>query len=171
MTDETEHKLFIPKRVFLSTHPEFTSSTSGLDMVNCFGMYQNTTNIDIGEMLLEIGVLLLMKNHPTADDMSLEELHDVLPSDYERLHNCQKPDVTMMDPVSFYLQTYRYPGLYKSSSHVVTSIDAIMYMAGEFIKEVASGARTMRELQSLFIENMNVEIKDQENSDEPHEQG
>lgn len=170
MKDSAKEEFFIPRQQVLGTHPEFNSHTKDLSMCSFFGLYNNATVTDIAEMLLEVGTLILMKEYPNKEDLSLEDLNNKLPSEYKSLANVQKPNVKMVDPVSFYLQKFRYYGEYKTNSEVTTSLNAIMYIAGEYIKDFATNKKTLRSVQRLFIDNMLVAPTDQEKSSEPQEQ-
>lgn len=159
MSDTNENTFFISKQTILSTHPDFNSATISLPYCQCYGMYKNSTVTDVAEMLLQVGTLILMKEYPKADELTLKELHDKLPSDYKPLNNCQKPNVTMVDPVSYYLQAHRYPGEFKTAAEVNKAINAIMYMAGEYIKKIKT-VHTIRDVQNLFISELLVNKDD-----------
>ena len=147
-----EIQYFLAKQRVLSTHPDFNRDTRLLPQCQGWGLFSNGSITDMAEMLLRVGVLKLMQDYPTRDDLSLEQLLQTLPEDYKFLNNCQKPQVTMVDPVSYYLQGHRYPGEFKTSAEVSKALNAIMYLGGEYLKKKPN----MRILNKLFTDSMKV---------------
>ena len=153
---------FISIQTIFSTHPEFVKKTINLPHSQCYGIFSNKNVTDMGEMLLRVGVLHLIQEYPGADDLSLEELKDILPEDYKPENNVQKPQVKFFDSVSYYLQVHRYPGLFKSASEVVTAVNAITYLGGEFI---INNEKNPRAIITLFRDS----LKEEETEDKTEE--
>ena len=70
-----EIQYFLAKQRVLSTHPDFNRDTRLLPQCQGWGLFSNGGITDMAEMLLRVGVLKLMQDYPTRDDLSLEHYH------------------------------------------------------------------------------------------------
>jgi len=137
--------IFVGKQVVVSTHPAFTHFH--FEHCSAWGLYpQPKTNNEVGDMLLEIGILTLIDTYPEREDLPLDKLYEQLPEGWESQNNAQKPQMKMIDPVQFYLQQYRYPGEFGTHAAVIRAINALIYMGGEKILECKDSLRVLIEL-------------------------
>jgi hypothetical protein len=157
---------FVQKQIIVSTHPSFTHFD--LDQCSAWGLYPTpTTNADVGDMLLEIGILNLIDSFPDSEEFTLEQLIGQLPDDYDLLNNAQKPQMKMIDVASFYLQQYRYPGEFKTNAAVVKAINALIYMGGQKILECKDSPR---DLIDLYQKPLIISEPGQEHQREPDQE-
>ena len=153
----------IQQQIIVSTHPSFRHLE--FDQCNAWGLYPTPkTNNEVGDMLLEIGMLELINDFPNSGDLTLEELNNKIPEDYNFANNAQKPQMKMIDIASFYLQKYRYPGELTTHTSVKDAINALIYMGGEKILQCENSPR---ELISLFHD----PLIDSQDEQETHSDG
>jgi hypothetical protein len=157
---------FVGGQVIVSVPLSFTH----FELAHCsaWGLYPSpSTNNEVGDMLLEIGMLTLIDSYPDSEDLPLDKLYEQLPEDWVSQNNAQKPQMKMIDPVQFYLQQYRYPGEFKTHAAVIKAINALIHMGEQKIMECQDSPR---DLIDLFHKPLILRESEPEHQREPDQE-